>query len=411
MSTKPHVLVLILLGLRIWAQDLPSWVHFQRGRLAWSQGHWTEAIKSFREALTRRSVYPEADWYLGKVYSTLGELSSARQHLEAALADADFLRFPQDRYRILYDLDDLWALDGGRSAVFQRINILREQVLLTKRDEQRPVDGELRSIGDQDRQRFLNSFLEPYVGRVEERRQGLDRVLFLYRRDPDYTLGALTRLARIWTDHGAALGADPRLASGYALHALLMLFSRTLRELQQTDPDFQFGVLTPTLYPAQRGSPATERFASSLFALFQPARANSGPRQRLRMHEPAYRYLLENQAPVLLQVLARNLRRWSEAVDVALQREEAWEGRLERVLGDSPGRASPWKEILQNTDETPITYAQAAQIGRHLQLREREVCQVLADLFTETPEGLWASQRLRETQGRDGGLVRPVLSR
>ncbi len=410
MSTKTLPFLLFLLSLAAWTQGLPSWVSFQQGRLALAQGRWSDAIQLLREALSKRSIYPEADWYLGRVYFATGELSSARQHFEAALADADFLRFPEDRYQILYDLDSLLAVQPGRENTLRRINLLRDSILLTKLEERRTLPDELRSLGDRDRQLFLNAFLEPYVGRLEERRYALDRLLFLYRRDPDYTLEALTRLAQLWTEKTADIRSDPRIAASYSLHALLMLFSRSLRDLQQIDPSFQFGVLTPNIYEKQRGTPAEELSEMSLHALFQPAAARSGPGRRLTLYQSPYEYLTKNKAPLLLKLLAQNLRRWGEAADLALQSSSGWEPILARALGTSMPVGEPWRSVLGLGDAS-LDYNRALGIPRHLFLREKETCRILADLFLETPEGTWALERLREIEGREGTLVRPVLVR
>jgi len=393
------------------AQDLPSWVLFQKGRLAWSQGQWSLAIQHLRDALAKRSVYPEADWYLGRVYFATGELSSAQQHLEAALADAEFLRFPQDRFSILYDYDRLLAVKRGRQNTLERINLLRERILLAKPEEQRFSSGSLETLGDQDRRRFLNAFLEPYVGRNEERRYALDRVLFLFRREVDFTLEALTRLAEIWMLYPAEVGTNPRQAASYALGALVMIFSRTLRELQTTDVDFQFSVLTPTIYPDLPGSPAVTYRQNSLYALFQPALARSGPQRRLALYEPQYSNLVESRTPLLLKILALSLRAWGELADLSIQNQSNWQERLTTVLGSNPNFDETWRLILNQPAPNPITYPEAVKLVQHLFLRERQTCQILYDLFPDTPEGQWALERLRELEGRGGTLVRPVLSR
>lgn len=398
----------MVLGATLVAQEPPSWVAYQRGRLAFSQGRWAEAVQHFRLALERRSVFPEADWYLGRVYLAQGELSSAQRHFEAALADADFLRFAEDRYAILYDYDDLLALGSGPERLQRRVALLREQILLSRPTEQRPVAGGLVSQAEAERQRFLNAFLEAYTGRAEERREALDRALFLFRPPADYTREALIRLAQIGVAGGEVLG--PRQAAAYSLHAVLMGFTQAIAELQDQDPDFQFSVLTPQPYPPLPNIPARVYSRFSFQNLLQPSGGSGAPPRRLRRYETLYRHLVEGGTPRALKVLAQALQLWAEQAARVIQAGEGWQGRFLRVLGSAEPLQEPWRSLSALGEREDLTPAAALRIVQHLGVRQAWVCRVLVDLFPETPEGVWGRSRLRELEG-EGGLVRPTLAR
>ncbi|HEQ70883.1 MAG TPA: hypothetical protein ENN69_00195, partial [Spirochaetia bacterium] len=76
MKRIAHVFILIFCVVPLMAtyaqegggRDTPSWVEYEKGVLALSQREYGQALFSFKKALARARVMPEAELGIGDVY-------------------------------------------------------------------------------------------------------------------------------------------------------------------------------------------------------------------------------------------------------------------------------------------------------------------------------------------------------
>jgi len=406
-------LIFLLLTGYLFSQEVePSWVLFQKGKIAYSEGRWVDSIQLLRQAGNLRSVFPEADWYLGKVYFETGEMSSAMRHFQTALDEADFLRIPEEKFLIFYDIDKIYQISSTGENLSRRVSLLRDQILGSLTEERQTEAQSLRTQGEIIRERYLSAFLENYIGRPEEKRVGLDRVLFLFRKQPDYSLQALTLLSELWLKGNDQSGSAVRDSATYALHGLVMIFSRAIEELSRLDSQYQFSVFSPSLYKGQENTPGIIYPQKSFMAIFQPRLAGMPMNERLRVYEPLWEYLQKTQASKLLWTLARSLRFWAERVqNVIVGNADNYEKLLGPVLGYEADLGQPWRNIVLLTDGAPAGLEEAKLILEQLFQREQDTLRILVDIFPDSPEGSRARERMEEFQQIPQGLVRPSLGR
>ena len=66
------------------------------------------------EQVCKRNEYPEADYYIGKIYRLEGETDLAIKYFEAALENKELLDIKEQEYDIYYDIAYLYELTGNK---------------------------------------------------------------------------------------------------------------------------------------------------------------------------------------------------------------------------------------------------------------------------------------------------------
>lgn len=89
------------------------------------------------EAETRwLARYPEAEYWIGRVYQREGELALARAQYERALSMRESFETPEDRYAAAYALSETWQLSGEMASYETSLKaILREDPLMAAEEE------------------------------------------------------------------------------------------------------------------------------------------------------------------------------------------------------------------------------------------------------------------------------------
>lgn len=78
-------------------KEFPYWILLEKGRQfiyskeGFVKSNLTSAINYLQEALLRKGVYPEANYYLSIAYSMIGNVVFEKLHLQKALEDKDYL--------------------------------------------------------------------------------------------------------------------------------------------------------------------------------------------------------------------------------------------------------------------------------------------------------------------------------
>lgn len=138
-------------------------------------------IHNLLEWLKNRSVYPEADFLIGKIYQLEGEYSLAQNFYERAYEEKEYLDIADVKYEILYSIAFISKMNGDDEQL--------EKVLLL--------------ILDND-ESFKNELLKDSILRTiyTNKKDSADRLFLLYRSLPKYSLNALTELSALYQKQG-----------------------------------------------------------------------------------------------------------------------------------------------------------------------------------------------------------------
>ncbi|UGQ15799.1 hypothetical protein [Borrelia sp. RT5S] len=108
--------------------ELPYWILLERGRqLIYSKekfikSNLTVAISYLQEALLRKGIYPEANYYLSIVYGRTGNIVLEKLHLRKALEDKDYLLDQSFEKKILFSLATLAEFENNYVDMIDYLN-------------------------------------------------------------------------------------------------------------------------------------------------------------------------------------------------------------------------------------------------------------------------------------------------
>ncbi len=173
-----------------------------------SLGELGDSIERLRECVRLLALYPEAEYWKGRLFFIEGELALAELQYERAYGMREALEVPGEAYSILYAMAELYEVRSEYVAW--------ENVML------RVIEG-LDSGVD----RYLE---EAMLATLTE--QGFNRFMTLYRLDDSYSKSAHASLAAFYLERGRA--AAPR----HAAIAVNMILSRAIAMLKARDGDY-----------------------------------------------------------------------------------------------------------------------------------------------------------------------------
>jgi len=177
-----------------------------------------EALELLRRAIEQQAgTFPEAEMAVAEIYFREGALALAEERLLRALAAAQRLRVPEDRFAIRYRLAEIYER--------QERYYDMEETLLAITGEQAEFSNAPQA------QRFQDAFLRAY------RSRGLDQLLRLYRLEG--AAFALRAHARLGWFHYRTGRFEPSSIL-HSLAALDIMVTESVRELRLVDPTFEF---------------------------------------------------------------------------------------------------------------------------------------------------------------------------
>ena len=161
----------------------PAWILLEKGRAEFEKRNITESLDLLLEAVEKNADFPEAEYWLGRVYQAQGQSVLAEEQYRRALDLSIYLRVPQERYLIEYTLADL-LLNLGEEREAEAVSILY-------------------SIIDEDTHPGSASVHQEhsYVNLVTG--EGIDELLYLYRDELNFSLKARRMLGELFWDEGA----------------------------------------------------------------------------------------------------------------------------------------------------------------------------------------------------------------
>lgn len=160
---------MILTAIEISAQE-PPWILLERAKSAYESRDLTQAMEMLLDAVEQENDYPEAEFWLGRVYEAQGQSVLAEEQYRRALNISLYLRVPEDAILYQYALAEL----------------------IIQRDSERRLEAETilnRIINDETPPGEAEIALDhKYIDLVSS--QGLDELIYLYRNEIHSSLKA-----------------------------------------------------------------------------------------------------------------------------------------------------------------------------------------------------------------------------
>lgn len=208
--------MLMIVGAYCGAQEIP-WVLLERGKAAYESRNIPLAQELILEAVERMDNYPEAEYWLGRVYAVQGQTLLAEEQYRRALALAIYLRVPDDRFLISYSLAELLLKIGGSRRGDAEL-VLTE--IADTEGASSPVEIEIEH-------RYIEVLTD----------QGLDELLYLYRSEFRQSLKARRMLGEMAWEDGRY-----RSSLLHSVRTVFALLSTVSGQYLQYKPDWRFDI-------------------------------------------------------------------------------------------------------------------------------------------------------------------------
>ncbi|UER67993.1 hypothetical protein LKV13_00445 [Borrelia sp. BU AG58] len=239
-SFLPFLVFVLILNLSASVGgELPYWILLEKGRqLIYSkeefiQSNLTVAISYLQEALLRKGIYPEANYYLSVVYGRTGNFVLEKLHLQKALEDRDYLLDKSFEKSILFSLAKLAEFESNYVDMIDYLNEILERFsndddyykyhyVMQKREI---LPGGKFNIGF-----YLDSYLKHVRGT-----SGLDFTFNLYRFKNYNVVDVHQLLSKVYLKMGAY-----ELAITHGLVAAVGILTRMDEYVSYYEPLYKF---------------------------------------------------------------------------------------------------------------------------------------------------------------------------
>lgn len=191
--------------------SIESWLLFEKGLNTFQNRNYGESLNYFNKLIERHGVFPEAEYWIGRVFEQEGEIILAeRQYLKALEAERTLL-IPNEKYEIKYRLAELYKYREDYDNYKQVLN----SIVLDELENNQLALGNERNA--------INTL----------KRDGIDRTLLLFRHAFTYSIESFNQLGVYFYKTG-----EYRAASSKLIYPLLSLFSISIDYIRSMNPDF-----------------------------------------------------------------------------------------------------------------------------------------------------------------------------
>lgn len=195
----------------------PAWVLLEKGKAAYEKRDLTESLDYLLEAVELEIEYPEAEFWLGRVYEAQGQPVLAEEQYRRAINLSLYLRVPEENILYRYALAELLMARGPQRA-------LEAQALLHGiADEEGASDPSSVSLDHQ------------YMKLITE--DGLDELVFLYRDELTSSLKARRILGEIAWNEGRY-----RSSLLHSTRVILSMLTTAANRYISDWPDWRFDI-------------------------------------------------------------------------------------------------------------------------------------------------------------------------
>ncbi len=185
----------------------------------------SDSLGALKNSVEELSLYPEAEYWKGRVFLIEGELAITIQQYLRAFEMRGSLEIPEDRYMILYSLAEIYATSKDYLAWE---NTMKRILMDDKLAGEPAIDP------------FLRDAMLATLSSA-----GLDRFMTLYRMQPSFSLKANFEIAAYYLERGRAR------APVHAAIAVNMILTRAIAIFAAKEWDFSWAGLVDFLERAK----------------------------------------------------------------------------------------------------------------------------------------------------------------
>ncbi len=191
--------------------SMESWLLYEKGLHSFELKDYGESLSYFNKLVERHGVYPEAEYWIGRIFEQEGEFILAEQQYLKALEAERVLLIPREKYEIKYRLVELYKNRGNYDLYKHLLNGI---VLDELKENQIALENERIAI---------NTL----------KKDGIDKMLLLFRHKFTYSIDSFNQLGVYYYKTG-----DYKAATSKLIYPLLSLFSIAIEYLRSNNPEF-----------------------------------------------------------------------------------------------------------------------------------------------------------------------------
>ena len=225
MRNLTKILILLILFCLFFAQSvfsqtflqtedetIPAWILFQKGMNLYSQKNYGEAFKFFREA-TDKNEYPEAEYWIGKIFENEGENTLALRQYEKALGISYKAESSEFYIAILLSIANIYNKQ-------KKDNLYEETLIKLITDVKKAAKANME-----------------YEKILEERliASGLDKAIYYFRYDIDSLITPYGELGIYYLKN-----ARDRNAIRYLTSSVIIILTRLIEVNREYDPHYEY---------------------------------------------------------------------------------------------------------------------------------------------------------------------------
>ena len=211
------LILIAFLAATVQAGAEEPWLMLARGKAAYEERNLSLALDAVMEASLAQADYPEAEFWLGRIYQAQGQAALAEEQYRRALSLSRYLRVPDDRIVYEYALAELLAERGGARRAEA------ETVLTGIADEEGMSDSA--SVSAE----------RSYIRILTE--SGPDELLYLYRDELTFSLQARSLLAEMAWEDGRY-----RSSLAHSTRTVLSMLSTASGSYKDGRPEWRFDI-------------------------------------------------------------------------------------------------------------------------------------------------------------------------
>ncbi len=198
------------------AQEAP-WMLLETAKAAYEDRDTARSLELLLAVVDEMDEYPEAEYWLGRVYAAQGQAVLAEEQYRRALQLSIYLRVPEDRYLVSYSLAEL-LLTMSDNRRKEAEAILME--IANSEGASDPMEIELE-----------HRYIEALIA------DGLDELLYLYRAELRYSLQSRRMLGEIAWEDGRY-----RSSLLHSVRTVLSLLSTAADRYRNTNQNWRFDI-------------------------------------------------------------------------------------------------------------------------------------------------------------------------
>ena len=190
----------------------PAWILFQKGMNLYSQKNYGEAFKFFRES-TEGNEYPEAEYWIGKIFENEGENTLALRQYEKAL-DFSYKAESSEFYiAVLLSIANIYNKQ-------KKYNLYEETLIKLITDAKKAAKA------DMEYEKILE---ERLIG------SGLDKTIYYFRYDIDSLITPYGELGIYYLKN-----ARDRNGIRYLTSSVIIILTRLIEVNREYDPNYEY---------------------------------------------------------------------------------------------------------------------------------------------------------------------------